>query len=47
MPRRLTLALALAALLAPALSACNTMEGFGQDLSNLGNAIEGEAQEHD
>jgi predicted small secreted protein len=29
------------------LSACNTMEGLGQDLSQLGNAIEGEAAEHD
>ena len=36
--RALLLALALAAL-APALSACNTTAGAGQDLSNAGNAI--------
>ena len=45
MPRRLT-----AALLAPALligllgvAACNTMEGFGQDMENAGEEIEEEA----
>lgn len=30
-----------------ALAACNTMEGFGQDMQNLGDDIEGEAEEHD
>ncbi|MBK1698949.1 entericidin A/B family lipoprotein [Rhodovibrio salinarum] len=44
MPRLLAAALLLGLL---SLSACNTMEGFGQDLSNLGNEIEGEAEEHD
>ena len=46
-PRPLT-----AALLAPvlgiallALSACNTMEGFGQDMENAGEEIEEEAEE--
>jgi predicted small secreted protein len=29
-----------------ALSACHTMEGFGQDLSILGNKITGKADEH-
>jgi entericidin A len=47
MPRRLTRALALALLLAPVLGACNTMEGFGEDLSHLGNAIEGAADDDD
>jgi predicted small secreted protein len=43
-----------AALLAPALliallglSACNTMEGLGQDMEQAGQEIEEEAQEHD
>jgi predicted small secreted protein len=47
--RRLTtisllIILALAASLV--LSACHTMEGFGQDLSILGNKITGKADEH-
>ncbi|QGT79528.1 entericidin A/B family lipoprotein [Guyparkeria halophila] len=29
------------------LSGCNTMEGLGQDTQELGESIEGEAQEHD
>ena len=29
------------------LAGCNTMEGFGQDLQQLGSSIEGEAKEHD
>ena len=45
MPRLLAPVLLLLSLLG--LSACNTMEGFGQDLGNLGRAIEGEAEEHD
>jgi predicted small secreted protein len=45
MPRLLAPALLLVSLLG--LAACNTMEGFGQDLGNLGRAIEGEAEEHD
>jgi predicted small secreted protein len=40
MPRALTAAL-LTALLA--LGACNTMEGFGQDVENAGEEIEEEA----
>jgi predicted small secreted protein len=42
MPRALTAAL-LTALLG--LSACNTMEGFGRDLENTGDAIEEEASD--
>ncbi|MDZ7714245.1 MAG: entericidin A/B family lipoprotein [Rhodovibrio sp.] len=42
MPRALTAAL-LTALLA--LGACNTMEGFGQDMKNTGEAIEKEAED--
>ncbi len=30
-----------------ALAACETTEGFGRDLSNLGNTIEKEAEEND
>jgi len=29
-----------------AVSACNTMKGFGQDLSNLGDSITGKAEKH-
>jgi predicted small secreted protein len=29
-----------------ALSSCHTMEGFGQDLSILGNKITGKADQH-
>jgi predicted small secreted protein len=29
-----------------ALSACHTMEGFGQDLTILGDKITGKAQQH-
>ncbi|HER35164.1 MAG TPA: entericidin A/B family lipoprotein [Halothiobacillaceae bacterium] len=29
------------------LSGCNTMEGLGQDTQELGQSIEGEAEEHD
>ena len=45
MPRLFAPVLLLLSLLG--LGACNTMEGFGQDLGNLGRAIEGEAEEHD
>lgn len=40
---RLTLFVFAASL---ALSACHTMEGFGQDLSILGNKITGKAEQH-
>lgn len=30
-----------------ALAACETTEGFGRDVSKLGNAIEEEAEEND
>ncbi|MGK7754500.1 MULTISPECIES: entericidin [unclassified Roseovarius] len=30
-----------------ALAACETTEGFGHDLSNLGDSIEEEAEEND
>lgn len=39
-----TVILILAAALA--VSACNTMKGFGQDLSNLGDSITGKAEKH-
>jgi entericidin A len=29
-----------------ALAACNTMHGFGQDLEQVGNKIEGSAAKH-
>ena len=29
-----------------AVSACNTVEGFGKDLSTLGNKITGKAEKH-
>jgi predicted small secreted protein len=44
MPRISLLVLIFAAGLA--LSSCHTMEGFGQDLSILGNKITGKADQH-
>ena len=38
--RKFFLALALAGFSAAALSACNTVEGAGQDIENTGEAIE-------
>jgi entericidin B len=38
--------LLLALICAFTLSACNTMEGAGQDIEAAGEAIEGEAREH-
>jgi predicted small secreted protein len=48
MPRRPTTMLLLVLMLTAsfALSACNTAKGFGEDLSNLGNAITGKAEKH-
>jgi entericidin B len=47
-PRQIYLALALllAALLAPALTACNTMEGAGQDMEAAGDAISDSAEDN-
>ena len=36
----------LATLLSLALTACNTVQGAGQDVSAAGNAVSREAQEH-
>ena len=36
----------LAALMSLALTACNTVQGAGRDISSAGNAISDEAQEH-
>ncbi|MCL7751461.1 entericidin A/B family lipoprotein [Guyparkeria hydrothermalis] len=44
--KRMSLLVLLAGPLA-FLSGCNTMEGLGQDTQELGESIEGEAQEHD
>ena len=41
MTNKLTIALTTLALIA--LTACNTVEGIGQDLGKAGNAIEGAA----
>ena len=38
--------LALAATFGLSLTACNTMEGVGQDIERGGEAIEDEAREH-
>ncbi len=40
-PMRRTVTLALAALSLTALVACQTTEGFGQDVENTGEAIQG------
>ncbi len=37
---------ALAALMALTVSACNTTQGFGRDVSATGDKIQGEAAEH-
>ncbi len=42
--RRYFLVLSLVALLAPSLSACNTVRGIGQDIQKAGGAIEGAAK---
>ena len=44
--KRMSLLILLAGPLA-FLSGCNTMEGLGQDTQELGESIEGEAEEHD
>ena len=44
--KRITLLFAMAASLG-LLAGCNTMSGLGQDTQELGEAIEGEADEHD
>lgn len=46
MLKKLTFVFATATLLfsGATLSACNTMEGFGQDVENLGEGIEDEAR---
>jgi len=41
--RKIILALAVAGFSAGALSACNTVEGAGQDIENTGEAIEDSA----
>lgn len=43
-PRTLIAVFALAAIL-PLASACNTIEGFGQDLETAGEIIQDEAEE--
>lgn len=43
--RHLVLALAVAGFSAGALSACNTMEGAGEDIESTGEAIEEEAED--
>lgn len=46
MSRRLGLLVGLLALLAlPALSACNTARGFGEDVEALGRAVSGTAED--
>ena len=46
MPGRLRIMIALLALLAvPALSACNTARGFGEDVEALGRAVSGTAED--
>ncbi|MFI9651144.1 hypothetical protein [Guyparkeria halopsychrophila] len=44
--KRIAMLLALAGSLT-LLAGCNTMEGLGQDTQELGDSIEGEAQDHD
>lgn len=44
--KRIALLIAMAGSLT-LLAGCNTMEGLGQDTQDLGESIEGEAQEHD
>lgn len=44
--RSLFLALLTVAAFAPALSACNTTAGAGEDMSAAGNAIENSAEKH-
>ncbi|MFI9653709.1 entericidin A/B family lipoprotein [Guyparkeria sp. GHLCS8-2] len=44
--KRMSLLVLLAGPLA-FLSGCNTMEGLGQDTQDLGESIEGEADDHD
>lgn len=39
--KRTVILLMLAAFAAATLSACNTVHGFGKDMSNLGHKIEG------
>lgn len=48
MPSKLVKTCLIAILLAAglAVSACNTVEGFGKDLSTLGNKITGKAEKH-
>ncbi|HET6604515.1 MAG TPA: entericidin A/B family lipoprotein [Xanthomonadaceae bacterium] len=41
----LLMRLGVLAVLASALGACNTMEGFGRDVEKVGGEIEEEAQE--
>jgi predicted small secreted protein len=43
---RVSLWLILALAMCLTASACNTMKGFGQDLSNLGDSITGKAEKH-
>lgn len=43
---RAALLLAILAPLTMTLSACNTTEGFGKDVSNTGDKITDEAREH-
>ena len=42
--RRYFFILSLLAVLAPCLSACNTVRGIGQDIQKAGGAIEGAAK---
>lgn len=41
---RLLFCLAVLAVLAPALSACNTIEGMGKDVKSAGESMSGAAQ---
>jgi predicted small secreted protein len=41
----MTRIIALALIAAATLAACNTMEGFGRDVSGAGHAVTGQAQE--
>jgi len=43
--RKLILALAVAGFSAAALSACNTVDGAGQDIENTGDAIQDSADD--
>lgn len=48
MPSRVVKACLIAVLIAAgiAVSGCNTVEGFGKDLSTLGKKISGKAEKH-